>query len=166
MSPKKFFLFFDINDEDDYSVDNPPYRSAGSEVEARRISENWDGPNGLWFECELDKNDNPINMKPRPDIKLEFKKKEDSTIFTFVEGDLVNGLGSILGTYSKQSIPTALNNIRAYFQCVHFQYQDEFISNSDIEKLIANSTGSLLFTTNNESSFYVFRSELNQPSFK
>ena len=161
MSPKKFFLFFDLSDEDDYSIDNPPYRSAGNELEARRISEDWEGPNGLWFECDLDKDDNPINMKPRPDIKIEFK--EDSTIYTFVEGDLVTWLGSILGTYNERNIQTALNNLRVYFECVHFQFQDEFIGNDDIEKLIINAQGNLLFTTNNNSSFYVFKSELNKP---
>ena len=161
---KGFFLFYDISDEDAYSEDILPYRSAGTELEACRLSENWDGPDGLWFECELDENDNPINMRPRPDIKLIRRETRSNDIFIFREGDIVNGAGPHLGTYDWLHIQEALNDLRAYFTCVYFEHEEVFIKDSELITLI-NSSKTLIITTNNNYTIYIEHCELNRPAF-
>lgn len=163
---KKFFLFYDIEDGDDYSTGNPPYRGASSEKEARRISANWNGPNGLWVECELDADDNPLHMKPRPDIELIRTDPPIKSIFTFREGDLANGAGGTLGSYDSDHIPLALSHLRAYFGCVHFELDGNFISDHDLAILITGTHRNLLITTNNHCLFYVDCGELNKPFFE
>lgn len=158
---KKYYLFFDNEDQDNYSPDDPPYRSAGSEEEARRLSKNWNGPNGLWFECELDKNDNPINLKPRPDIELQ-RKETALKVYTFREGDLVTGAGSTLGTYDNSNIEKALSDLKAYFSCVHFLYEEDFITEKDLVQKILDLTRSFLIKTNEENIVYIDAGFLNE----
>ena len=163
---KKFFLFYDIGEEDDYSAQDPPYRGASTELEARRISANWDGPNGLWVECELDADDNPVQMVPRPDITLTRPQPAAKDIYTFREGDLANGAGATLGSYDTDHLPLALTHLRGYFGCVHFELDGNFISDSDLAALITRARHSLLITTNNHCLFYVDCGELNRPFFE
>ena len=158
---KGFFLFYGISDEDEYPEGTLPYRSAANEMEARRFSDNWDGPDWLWFECELDENDNPINMKPRPDIKLVRRETRSNDIFIFREGDMVNGAGPHLGTYDRLHIQEALNDLRAYFTCVYFEHQEVFIKDSELITLIDTSK-TLIITTNNNYTIYVEHCELNR----
>ena len=86
-------------------------------------------------------------------------------IFCFVEGDVVTILGSILGVYDKSNILKALQDMKEYFDCVHFEHDGKFITDQEIELLVTTSSHNLFIKTNEGNSIYIFKGQLNKPLF-